>query len=457
MSDDIESGGGSHGSYAASSDNGSEAISSHPPPIILPTGSEPLANATGGSEAILPSSNSVPIHPQLKSIFLYLLLHASTLGIIALAVPQLLLRIYDDDSSDSAFAQSLISALTGVIGLLAFPTIGMLSDHYGRKPFILSALLGSATAFLLIGAINTLGALIAAAIVRGFTDVSYTISFAVLGDVTPKSFFLATYGRLSASGALGIVCGPILALICFQIDADRTAFFLAAFIELCNIVWISVKFKETLFWFDREAALQQGEAADQLPQPVRETFREMCARRTLNPFKALLILRTSPALWLLAFALFLSMIGFTGMLSVFFLFTHEKYKWGATENAANVLLFGVCSIVANALLLPWLLKKSGVTEQRLLALSVGCSLAQNLLWAFLPASVAWVIFLSSPVLMPSMILIALLRGLISRQIEPNKQGELQGPWTENDNSEAFAALDTKLTTRSPFHILLQAP
>lgn len=425
-----------------------EAISSLPPPIVDPATLSRQSTVAGGEaiggeegleqlqeleqdgvgEGVPPASASIPFHPQLQRIFVYLFLHATCVGIMALAVPQFLLGLYHDDASRAAFVHSLISTLAGVLGLFAYPTIGMLSDHYGRKPFILLALVGSTAGFLLLGTLNNLTAIIAAASIRGCTDVSYTIAFAVLGDVTPKSFFLSTYGRLSSAGALGLVFGPLLALACFQIEPLRLSFLLATVLEAGNIAWVATQCRETLYWFDRETARAHNPHA-QLPTPVRESLREMFARRTLNPFKALRILGTTPALWVLAFALFLQMVAYSGMISVFYIFTHRKFGWKATQNAINILVLAVCTILANAALLPWLLKKRGVTEQRLLGVSLACTLVQNLTWAFVPASMPWVVFIATVVLMPSLLMTALLRGLISRQVEPNKQGELQGGLT----------------------------
>lgn len=375
------------------------------------------------------------LHPQLRLIFFYMFAHATTLGIAALAIPHLMLSLMDDDSSATAYFYAWTSAMTAGIGFLWYPVLGMLSDYFGRKPFILLSLSGSILWNSCTAAFANQSILIFAAVVRGLTDVSYTMSWAVLGDVTVKHVFINNYGKLAAAAGVGIVVGPLLALVFSLIEANRVPFLVAAVIGICNFIFVSTKYEETLYWFDRKALLDAAAAAEanpNLPHPPPlhiASFREVYARHTLNPFRALYILSGSPTLWALALALFLNLIGFTGAVSVFYLYLKERFDWGTTEAGGIIFFLGIMSIISNALVLPYFMRAPWMSEQKIVAASMISSLCLQLVWILVPdtPTIALICLILAFILcQPAFFLASCIRALISRQIEPNKQGKLQG-------------------------------
>jgi MFS family permease len=248
----------------------------------------------------------------------------------------MLLRIYDDDSSRSAYTYSATSATTAGLGFFIYPLLGMLSDSWGRRVFILSSLLGCLLSFAALGIFGTVAALWFAASLRGITDVSFTMAFAVLGDVTTTPKFVSTYGKLQACTGLGVILGPIIAVIMEQVDKTHLPFLVCAGITAFNIVYVSLRVPETLGTQQREAREaeerefeQAGPPSDsstsmhsssdsQLPGPAahpsrrlvrsppftRPTLKQLYAQRSLNPFSPLKLLRVNPARTGLGAALF---------------------------------------------------------------------------------------------------------------------------------------------------------
>ncbi|MDR3373423.1 MAG: MFS transporter [Ancalomicrobiaceae bacterium] len=104
------------------------------------------------------------------------------------AAPTPLYRLYQEAFGLTAFEITLIFATYAVSIVASFLTLGRLSDHVGRRPMILAALLLNAAA--LLGFISATGvvSLIAARFVQGFgTGIALTTLGATIADTDPKN------------------------------------------------------------------------------------------------------------------------------------------------------------------------------------------------------------------------------------------------------------------------------
>src|SRR4051812_49314877 len=70
---------------------------------------------------------------------------------------------------DAAFAQALLFTSYSLCQFIAVPTLGALSDRFGRRPVLLISLLGSAGGYLIFGLGGALWVLFLGRVIDGIT------------------------------------------------------------------------------------------------------------------------------------------------------------------------------------------------------------------------------------------------------------------------------------------------
>jgi len=141
----------------------------------------------------------------------FILLVAVFLGMLGLGIVLPLLPIFVNDFGASGFWVGALFAGYGLSRILLTPTIGSLSDRYGRKWFITGGL-GLYTLvsiwYIFPGSIYELFVI---RFVHGIASAMISsVSMSYVGDLTPKGQEGAYQGKLSNAFYLGLGCGPII-------------------------------------------------------------------------------------------------------------------------------------------------------------------------------------------------------------------------------------------------------
>lgn len=111
---------------------------------------------------------------------------------------------------------------------LAGPTIGRLSDKYGRLPVLIVSQIGTVISFIMIGAAPNIAVLFAARILDGITGGNIIVAQAYITDITPPEKRTESLGYIFAAFGLGFVFGPALGGILSAAFGPRIPFFMAA-------------------------------------------------------------------------------------------------------------------------------------------------------------------------------------------------------------------------------------
>lgn len=149
------------------------------------------------------------------------------------------------------------------------PVWGQLSDRYGRRPFILMSLLGSATSYFFFGAAGSLAVLFAARVASGIlTAASLPTSQAYIADVTPPEKRAGGMAVLGASFGLGFAFGPMVGGFfslhpLFGITPLAMPAYAAAALALANFVWAFLMLPES--HTDRSSTVEKRRALDAIP------------------------------------------------------------------------------------------------------------------------------------------------------------------------------------------------
>lgn len=138
----------------------------------------------------------------------------------ALSLIALILNIYSYGKHFglSDFETSFLFAIYSIAQFLAAPTIGKLSDRFGRKPLLIISLAGTVIANFIVGTASTATVLFMARFLDGITGGNISVSQAIITDITKPEERTRAFGLFGASLGVGFVVGPLISYFTTQIS-----------------------------------------------------------------------------------------------------------------------------------------------------------------------------------------------------------------------------------------------
>jgi DHA1 family tetracycline resistance protein-like MFS transporter len=340
--------------------------------------------------------------PAVGFIFITLLLDVIGLGIIIPVIPKLIEELTGEGLSKAAEYGGWLLFSYAICQFLFAPVIGGLSDRYGRRPVLLGSLLGFGFDYLLLAVAPTLSWLFIGRILSGILGASFTTGAAYIADVSTPEKRAQNFGMIGAAFGLGFIIGPVLGGV-LGAYGSRIPFYAAAVLTLLNAAY---------GYFI-------------LPESLAPENRRPFEWKRANPLGSLLNLRRYPSVLALVGTLFFVYLASHAVQGTWAYVTMERYGWTEKEVGWSLGIVGVLNAVVQGLLIRVLLPKLG--NKRAVFLGMSLWLLGMILFVF--ASQGWM-------LMVFLIPYALggisgpaIQGLISGQVLPSEQGELQGALT----------------------------
>ncbi|MEQ5140053.1 Tet(H)/Tet(J) family tetracycline efflux MFS transporter [Proteus vulgaris] len=333
-----------------------------------------------------------------KSIIIILLitvLDAIGIGLIMPVLPTLLNEFISENSLATHYG--VLLALYATMQVIFAPILGRLSDKYGRKPILLFSLLGAALDYLLMAFSTTLWMLYIGRIIAGITGATGAVCASAMSDVTPAKNRTRYFGYLGGAFGVGLIIGPILGGLLGEISA-HTPFICVAILHSVLLLLSLLFFYET----------QKRETR------VTNTCTQIASNSTAGCIKKSLYF------WLIAYFI-IQLIGQIPA-TIWVLFTQYRFDWNTTSVGMSLAALGVLHIFFQAVVAGTLAQKWG--EKTTIILSISIDMMGCLLLAWV--SQVWVI-------LPALICLAAggmgqpaLQGYLSKSIDGNAQGKLQG-------------------------------
>ncbi len=171
-----------------------------------------------------------------------------------------------------------ITPILGVYSLCQFiaaPLWGRLSDRIGRRPVLMSSMLGAAVSYLMLAYGDSMSWLIASRVLGGFMAGNISAAMAYATDVTSDEDRARGLGTVGAAIGIGFMLGPALGGLLAGENLQSASFELPALVAACSSV---LAFIAVFLWLPESHTAEQRARHDRVP---RTAWRQVLARPPL--------------------------------------------------------------------------------------------------------------------------------------------------------------------------------
>src|SRR5450432_3330945 len=181
-------------------------------------------------------TSNPPVHVGSGTVAFILItafLNLAGVGLLNPVLPAIVSQYVPNQNVDAIVAALLISF--SLCQFIAVPTLGALSDRYGRRPILLISLLGSAAGYLIFGLGGAQWVLFLGRMIDGLTGGNVATIYAYAADITDPSERTQFFGIIGAAGGVGFILGPALGGALSLISYQAPLYF-GALVTLINVV-----------------------------------------------------------------------------------------------------------------------------------------------------------------------------------------------------------------------------
>ena len=335
-------------------------------------------------------------------IFITLLIDVMGWGLIIPVMADLIAQLKGISVNQASTYGALLLSVFAITQFVFAPVIGNLSDKYGRRPVLLSSLLGFGIDYIILALAPSYGWLFIGRVIAGITGASFTTATAYIADISDDSNRAKNFGMIGAAFGLGFVLGPALGgfLATWGI---RAPFYAAAALCLLNFLY---------GYFI-------------LPESLSKENRRAFEWKRANPFGSLKFLTKHPEIGGLAISFFLIYLGAQSVQGNWNFFTIYRFHWSEKMVGISLAVVGVLVGAVQAGLTRVINPRIGNEK----SIYLGLSLYTLGLVLFAFATQSWMMFAFLIPYCLGGICGPSLQSVISVHVPPNQQGELQGTLT----------------------------
>ena len=340
--------------------------------------------------------------PALSFIFITLLVDIIGLGIIIPVTPRLIQEMTICTISEASMYGGWLMFSYAIMQFIFSPVIGGLSDRYGRRPVLLLSLFGFGLDYLFLAFAPSITWLFVGRILAGVAGASITTATAYIADISTPEKRAQNFGIIGMAFGIGFIIGPVLGGVLGQYGT-RIPFFAAAGLTLLN--WLYGYFI--------------------LPESLSAEHRRKFEWKRANPIGSLKHLSRYPVILGLVASLVLIYIAAHAVQSTWTYFTMERFNWNEAMVGYSPGMAGLCVAIVQGGLIRIINPKLGPNR----SVYVGLMLYALGLALFAFSTQGWMMFAFLVPYCLGGIAGPSLQGIISNQVPPNQQGELQGALT----------------------------
>jgi len=335
----------------------------------------------------------------MRFILITVLLDMLGIGVIIPVLPKLVTTLYGGDISTGASVFGWFVASYALMQFVFSPVLGNLSDAYGRRPIILSSLLGAGLDYLLMAFAPTWKWLFIGRVISGITGANISAANAYIADVSAPEDRAKNFGLIGACFGVGFILGPALGGLLGSYGL-RVPFMAAAGLNLLN----------ALYGFFV------------LPESHSKENRRPFDWKRANPLASLQGLTRYPVVLGLTAVIALERIAHDSLPSVWVLYTTYRFNWTELENGLSLTLVGIMFATVSAGLTGKMVKKLGERKAIIFGLIVGS--ISFLVYGL--ATKGWMMYAMIVLGSIGGIGGAAIQSLITKLVSASEQGAVQG-------------------------------
>ena len=333
-------------------------------------------------------------------IFSVVLLDIIGIGIIYPIIPDLLREVGIDQTASAAFWGGLLSSSYAFMQFVFSPTIGTLSDLFGRRPVLLIASLLLALDYVIMGFADTILILFIGRLVGGLAGGTIATCTAYLADISDSKAKKKNFAIIGAAFGLGFILGPVIGGLMGEISV-RAPFFLSALLAILNFF---------LCFF-------------LLPETHRSATKNNFSIKKLNPFLNMSNIFRLRLMKGLFFCFFLIAFANTVYPAIWSFWGKEVFGWSSGMIGITLACYGFLLFIVQAFIIRMkFFDQLSTKSLTLFSLICGC-LA---LIAFGFVRVEALVFVIIPIAALSEMVNPTLKAFMSNEISEKDQGLLQG-------------------------------
>lgn len=335
-------------------------------------------------------------------IFITLLIDVTGIGLIIPVVPKLIEELIHGNISDASRYSGWLAFAYASMQFLFAPLLGNLSDRYGRRPVLLCSLLGLGIDYIFLSFAPTIGWLFVGRIIAGLGGASFTTATAYIADISTPQNRAQNFGMVGAAFGVGFILGPLAGGLLGEYGV-RVPFIVAAVLSLLNFAY----------------------GYFVLPESLAVENRRKFEWQRANPLSTLRQLKKYPAISSLFLSFFLIYLGTNAVQSTWSFFTIRQFSWTPKTIGISLGLVGLLVGAVQGGLIRFINPYMGNKR----SVYVGIALYTIGLFLFAVASSTWMMFVFLVPYCLGGICGPALQSIMTGQVPPNQQGELQGALT----------------------------
>ncbi|MEZ4732302.1 MAG: TCR/Tet family MFS transporter [Caldilineaceae bacterium] len=332
-------------------------------------------------------------------IFITLFLDILGIGLIVPVLPKLIESFTENNIGSASTVYGLMVALYALMQFLFAPVLGSLSDQYGRRAVILISLTGAGFDYLLLAFAPNLWWLFVGRIVAGITASNLTAVTAYIADISSPEDRAKNFGLVGMAFGLGFILGPAIGGLLGSTDL-RLPFLVVAGITLLNALY---------GYFI-------------LPESLKPEHRRPFSWQRANPIGSLAAIKQYPVVFRLAIVIVLAGLAQNALQTVWVLYTGYRYNWGPGDVGLSLAVVGLSAAIVQGGLIGPIVRTLG--EQRAILIGLTINALSFALYGLAPH--AWMFYVIPFIGAFSAIFQPSAQSLITRSVQANEQGAVQG-------------------------------
>lgn len=287
--------------------------------------------------------------PAIGFVLACVFLDALGIGLIVPVLPRLIGSLADTrDLQTSWYGAIMVSY--GLMQFFFAPILGALSDRIGRRPVLLTGILGLSIMMIVPAVSQSLPFILLSRLVGGMMSSNIVVAQAYIADVTPSHQRIASFGKIGAIFGIAFVLGPAVGGVLGQTD-PKIPFFVASAICALNFLYG--------FFI--------------LPESLRVRSTAPLSLGRLNPFSAIWSLAGNLSLRPLLVVITLFTLAQSLMQCTWALYTEFRYGWTPKMIGISIFVLGAAITVTQGWILPRL--SARLTPTQLVFTGLFCGFA----------------------------------------------------------------------------------